>query len=269
MSIQVKSDEEKVIKEKQKEGVDRIKKKYMKRWNLEESEKFHMRNTDAKINFPTSLEEVDIGEVWEDNKTGKKWKRTGKKSWTRESSMNLFRPDVCMKCERLLSNHNEINVNMTTGRCYKCHAKEETEKIAKGEEYVPPSWKSEIRITNTFGEVIMDIYEYINDFGELNAYIFLTNLIDGLDQKREKGKRVNEPMYENAVFIRNKIKQERLEDISVLEDIISDFKEEGIIKNKILNKEVHQLTEEFHKRKGNAKELELIKQTKKDIRKLI
>ena len=272
MSIDIKSNEEKHKKLKEEEAVEDVKSKYMKRWNIKNPEKFHFKDTDSSIDFPKSLDDVGVGETWEDSR-GTEWERVGKNTWTKVSHMQRYNPNMCFNedCKRLLSNVNEINVNMVTGKCFKCHAKEEAEKIAKGEPFEEPEWRKNILIRDSFGNVLMDIQDYLEEYGDLNGYIFLTNLIDGMDEKRDDGKKVNEAMYNNANVILSQIRERREEDVELLEEIISEFKEEGIIKNRILDNEVQHLTKEFHKRKGNAKELELInsRKEKKDIRKLI
>lgn len=268
MSINIKSEEEKIKEQKLKEGIENVKKKYKKRWNIKEKEKFHTRDTKGGINFPKSLDEVAIGEEWEDA-SGKKWKRTGKNTWNQISKLELYRPDVCFSCERMLSNRNEINVNMETGKCFKCHAKEEKKKIIEGKPYEPPHWRKDIRILDSFGNTVMNIQEYIEEYGDLNAYIFLMNLKKGLDEKREKGIKVNEYMYNYALQLMGEIEERRKEDVEILNDIISKFRDQGIIKNMILHEEVALITEEFHKQKGNAKELEIIRQKKKDYKKYI
>lgn len=272
MSIEIKPNEEKHKKLKEQEAIDDVKNKYKKRWNIKDPEKFHFNKADASISFPKSLDEVSVGDTWEDS-TGTEWERKGENTWVKVSHMERYNPSVCMnkECGRLLSNVNEINVNMQTGKCYKCHAKEESEKIAKGEEFKEPEWRKNILIRDSFGNILMDITEYIDEYGDLNGFIFLTNLVNGMDRKRIDGQKVNEPLYNNAKVILSQIRERREEDVTMLEEIISDFKEEGIIKNRILDNEVHELTKEFHKRKGNAEELELInaRKKKKDIRKLI
>lgn len=270
MSIEVESNEEKHRKQEEEQELQDLKKRYKDRWNIKDPEQFYTRDTEKpEIDFPP-IDVVPVGEVWEDN-NGKKWKRRGNHSWTQVSKMDLYRPDTCDNCERMLSNSNEISLNMSTGKCYKCHAKEEKMKIVNDEEYDAPEWRKDILIQDSFGNIKMNIREYREEFGELNTYIFLHNLINGMDKKREEDVEVNEHIYNTAKVLMEEIKVDREEDISVLEDIISDFKEEGIIKGRILTEEVQKITEEFHKRKGNAKELEIIKKQKqkKDIRKLI
>ena len=272
MSIEIKDDEEKYKELKEGEAVDKIRDKYKNRWNIKNSEEFHLNDTKARINFPESLEEVDIGDTWEDSR-GVKWERKGRNSWVKETHIETFNPSKCFndECGRFLSNVNEINVNLQTGKCFKCHAREEKQKIVDGVPFEEPEWKKNILIRDSFGNVMMDIKEYEEEYGQLNTFIFLTNLINGMDRKREDGKKVNEEMYNNALSIIERIRNDREEDMKILEEIISEFKENGIIKNRILDNEVHQLTKEFHKRKGNAKELDLInnRKRKKDIRKLI
>lgn len=184
-------------KKRQQEGVENLIDSYKDRWGLKEGEKYYVSNHRAgKVkSFPSNAE---VGDIWEDPASGKKYKKLGEDTWSHQSNRERFSMRECGKCGRYLRNINEANVNLTTGKCYKCHAHEETLKIGRGEEYKPPKWKSDIMFTNSFGEIVMSIDEAIKEYGDIIAHGMLTQLTEAMDQMREKGKRVNEPMYENA-----------------------------------------------------------------------
>jgi len=265
--INIRNDEEEYKDKATKEGIERVKEKYKKRWGIKDKDRdiFYINNKKGSKGFP-SLEEAPVGETWEDEH-GKEWKRVDENYWIKQSAIESYRPDKCMSCKRLLSNKNEINVHMATGKCYKCHAKEEKMKIINKEKFEDPNWEQDILIRDSFGNIIMNIDEYRQQYGDLNTYIFLTNLIWGMNRKKEEGKNINIKIYNNANNILNEIKKERLEDINILNDIISNFKEKGIIKNTILDPQVKAITKEFHKQKGNAKELEIINKKREDFKK--
>jgi hypothetical protein len=168
-------------------GTEKVIESYLRRWNLKDT-KVHV--------LKDSRKRREIGEVWQENGMWHKQMNgyvttshvkpvEGVSNTTRPT--NLFKDKTC-KCGKIVRNRTELKVFRSTNKCFDCHTKEETEKIARSENYVEPKWKNDIIIKDSFNQPSVSIDEYEKEFGKEEA----TKIIEAVHELKSKNKTLPE-----------------------------------------------------------------------------
>lgn len=170
---------------------------YNTRWGIKDGEKHHVGDTKVTKNFPDHLM---VGETWESGDGV--YKKIGENAWSMQKDRQRFSISECGRCGKYMRSKNEKNVYMQTGKCFTCHAKEETTKIGGGKEYKPPKWKSEIMFKDSFGNIIMDVNEMMEQYGNIVTHGVLTSVHENMNKLSDEER--NNELHES---IENKIKE--------------------------------------------------------------